>query len=78
MARIDEIRKNRKCKRLSRGATKQEIRDAHRVKMAAKVIVREKLHEQFSEDWAEYKAWLASQKEETTRTGRSMELEQIS
>lgn len=47
------------CKRLPNTATKQELRDAHRVKMAAKKIVRERIHQEFKADHESYKEWIA-------------------
>ena len=46
------------CKKLPNTATKQELRDAHRVKMAAKKIVRERIHKQFKADWESYKEYI--------------------
>jgi hypothetical protein len=45
--RLEEIKKNRKCKRLSADATKEEIRTAHLVKMQMKKIMRERMYQQF-------------------------------
>ena len=67
--RLEEIRKNRACKRPGNEVTKQELRDAHKVKMAAKKIVRAQIHEQFSNDFAEYKKWQQSRAERII-TGR--------
>ena len=69
--RLEAIKKNRICKRLPNDATKQEIIDAHKVKMAAKVIVRNRLHEEFKDDFERYKQYMASKMAESQRTGRS-------
>ena len=47
------------CKRLPNTATKAELRDAHRVKMKAKNIVRQQLHDEFKADYENYKQWIA-------------------
>lgn len=46
--RLEQIKKGRKCNRLSWGATREEVRDAHKVKMRAKKIVRDKWYKEFS------------------------------
>lgn len=53
------------CKKLPNTATKQELRDAHRVKMAAKKIVRERTHQEFKADFEQYKEWLAERLRQT-------------
>jgi hypothetical protein len=61
------------CKQLPNTATKQEIKDAHKVKMAAKKLVRERMHQQFKEDFERYKEWEKARLEETQQkhgTGR--------
>lgn len=58
--RLEAIRKNRACKKLSNEATKQDLLDAHRVKMQAKKIVRANTHTKFKEDFENYKAWKLS------------------
>ena len=51
------------CKRLPNTATKQELRDAHRIKMKAKEFVREQLHQEFKADYEQYKEWIAAKAE---------------
>lgn len=46
--RLAAIRKNRKCKKLSINASKEEILNAHKIKMKAKEIFRERQYERFS------------------------------
>jgi hypothetical protein len=42
--RLEKIKEGRKCKRLPSTATKQERREAHLIKMAAKKILRERMY----------------------------------
>ena len=48
------------CNRLPNTVTKQELKDAHRVKIAAKKIVRENTHKEFAADFERYKEWQRS------------------
>jgi hypothetical protein len=46
--RLESIKKNRKCKKLPVNASRQEILENHKIKMAAKAIFRRRMYEHLS------------------------------